>query len=93
MGQLLIGYTIVLKPDYKDGALYFGRHNNSSVSRSMHGTTRQIVNNIIIGLSEGFKKDLEIIGVGYQASVANSRLKLQLGYSHDIFFDVPEGIK
>ena len=63
------------------------------VSRSMHGTTRQIVNNIIIGLSEGFKKDLEIIGVGYQASVANSRLKLQLGYSHDIFFDVPEGIK
>ena len=82
-----------IKVDYKDGALYFGRHNNNSVSRSMHGTTRQIVNNIIIGLSEGFKKDLEIIGVGYQASVANSRLKLQLGYSHDIIFDVPEGIK
>ena len=59
----------------------------------MHGTTRQIINNMIIGLSEGFKKDLEIIGVGYQASVQGNRLKLQLGYSHDIFFDLPDGIK
>ena len=68
------------------------RVNDSSVSKSMHGTTRQIINNMVIGVSDGFKKDLEIVGVGYQASVQGNRLKLQLGYSHDIFFDFPDGI-
>ena len=58
----------------------------------MHGTTRQIVNNMIIGVTEGFKKELEIIGVGYQASIQGNRLKLQLGFSHDIFFDLPNGV-
>ena len=56
----------------------FNRIDNSSISRSMHGTTRQIVNNMIVGVSDGFKKELEIIGVGYQASVQGKRLKLQL---------------
>ena len=78
--------------DLKDGVLSFSRVDDSAVSRSMHGTTRQIVNNMIIGLTEGFKKELEIIGVGYQASIQGNRLKLQLGFSHDIFFDLPDGI-
>ena len=75
-----------------DGILNLNRIDDSASSRSMHGTTRQIIYNMIIGVNEGFKKDLEIIGVGYQASVQGSRLKLQLGYSHDIFFDFPDGI-
>ena len=79
--------------ELKDNVLTFNRVDNSAVSRSMHGTTRQIVNNMIIGVSEGFKKELEIVGVGYQASIEGNRLKLQLGFSHDIFFDLPEGIK
>ena len=78
--------------ELKDGILNFSRIDNSAVSRSMHGTTRQIVNNMIIGVTEGFKKELEIVGVGYQASIQGSRLKLQLGFSHDIFFDLPEGV-
>ena len=78
--------------ELKDGILNFSRIDNSAVSRSMHGTTRQIVNNMIIGVTEGFKKELEIIGVGYQASIQGSRLKLQLGFSHDIFFDLPDGV-
>ena len=82
-----------IKIDLKDDVLNFSRVDDSAVSRSMHGTTRQIVNNMIIGVTEGFKKELEIIGVGYQASIQNNRLKLQLGFSHDIFFDLPEGIK
>ena len=77
---------------FEDNFLTFKRSDDTSASRSMHGTTRQIVNNMIIGVSEGFKKDLEIVGVGYQASVQGNRLKLQLGYSHDIFFDFPDGI-
>ena len=75
-----------------DNVINIDRKDDSSVSKSMHGTTRQIINNMIIGVSDGFKKNLEIVGVGYQASVQGGRLKLQLGYSHDIFFDFPEGI-
>ena len=78
--------------DLKDGVLTFSRIDNSAVSRSMHGTTRQIINNMITGVTEGFKKELEIVGVGYQASIQGNRLKLQLGFSHDIFFDLPEGV-
>jgi len=78
--------------DLKDNILTFSRVDDSALSRSMHGTTRQIVNNMIIGLSDGFKKELEIVGVGYQASIQGNRLKLQLGFSHDIFFDLPEGV-
>ena len=76
----------------KDNILSFSRVDNSAVSRAMHGTTRQIINNMIIGVTDGFKKELEIIGVGYQASIQGSRLKLQLGFSHDIFFDLPDGV-
>ena len=81
-----------IKIKLNENVIYFERINDSSVSKSMHGTTRQIINNMVIGVSDGFKKDLEIVGVGYQASVQGSRLKLQLGYSHDIFFDFPDGI-
>tara|TARA_B100000287_G_C20485944_1_gene723080 strand:+ start:82 stop:618 length:537 start_codon:yes stop_codon:yes gene_type:complete len=76
----------------EDKILSFERIDDSSESRSMHGTTRQLVNNMVIGVSQGFKKELEIVGVGYQASIQGSRLKLQLGYSHDIFFDLPDGV-
>ena len=78
--------------ELKDNILSFSRVDNSAVSRAMHGTSRQVVNNMIIGVSEGFVKELEIVGVGYQASIQGSRLKLQLGYSHDIFFDLPENV-
>ena len=78
--------------DREGDFLTIKRIDNSSISRSMHGTTRQIINNMIIGVSEGFRKDLEIVGVGYQASVQGNRLKLQLGYSHDIFFDFPDSV-
>jgi len=81
-----------IEVDVKDNVLSFSRVDNSSVSRAMHGTTRQIINNMIIGVTEGFKKELEIIGVGYQASIQGNRLKLQLGFSHDIFFDLPDEV-
>ena len=57
------------------------------------GTTRAIVANIISGVTNGFTKTLELNGTGYRASVAGSKLKLELGYSHDINFDIPEDIK
>jgi large subunit ribosomal protein L6 len=60
--------------------------------RSMWGMSRTLVNNLVVGVSEGFKRDLEINGVGYRAAVQGRTLQLQLGYSHDIAFPIPEGI-
>ena len=77
----------------KDDNIFFERGDNNALNRSLHGTTRQIVNNMVVGVSAGFKKELEIVGVGYQANMEGNRLKLQIGYSHDIYFDLPEGIK
>jgi len=77
----------------KENNIFFERIDESALSRSLHGTTRQIVNNMVIGVSDGFKKELEIVGVGYQASMQGARMQLQIGYSHDIFFDLPEGVK
>ena len=57
------------------------------------GTTRAIVANAIIGVSEGFTKTLELNGTGYRASISGSKLKLQLGYSHDIEYDIPKEVK
>ena len=82
-----------IKTLIKDDNIFFERGDNSALNRSLHGTTRQIVNNMVVGVSAGFKKELEIVGVGYQANMEGNRLKLQIGYSHDIYFDFPEGIK
>ena len=81
-----------IKAEIKEDTILIGRIDNTSFSRSIHGTTRQILNNLVIGVSEGFEKELEIVGVGYQASLEGRRLRLQIGYSHDIYFDLPDGI-
>ena len=60
--------------------------------KSFHGLYRALLNNMIIGVVEGFKKELELVGVGYKASVQDNVLELSLGYSHSIFFSVPPEI-
>ena len=59
----------------------------------MWGTYRSLINNAVIGSSTGYEKILELVGVGYRAALKGNQLNLQLGYSHDINFDIPEGIK
>lgn len=61
--------------------------------RALHGLSRALVNNMVTGVSAGFVKDLEIQGVGFKAAVQGKTLKLNLGFSHDILFPIPEGIK
>ena len=75
-----------------DGTVLVNRNSDAREQRGIHGTTRQMIHNMVVGVSEGFSKELEIIGVGYQAQVQGTQLRLQLGYSHDIYFDMPEGI-
>ena len=81
-----------MKISENDGSIIVERPSDEREHRALHGTTRQMINNMVVGVSEGFSKELVIIGIGYQAQVKGNRLQLQLGYSHDIYFDMPEGI-
>ena len=62
-------------------------------TKRLWGMNRSLINNAVIGSSKGYEKILELVGVGYRASIKGNQLNLQLGYSHDINFDIPEGIK
>ena len=62
-------------------------------TKRLWGMNRSLINNAVIGSSQGYEKILELVGVGYRASLKGNQLNLQLGYSHDINFDIPEGIK
>jgi large subunit ribosomal protein L6 len=71
----------------------FERSDEHRKIRALHGLARALVNNMVVGVSAGFTKDLEIQGVGFKAAVQGKVLKLNLGFSHDILFPIPEGIK
>ena len=60
---------------------------------AMHGLARSLINNMVIGVTAGFKKELQIVGVGYKAALQGSKLNLSLGYSHPINYQIPEGVK
>ena len=68
------------------------RPNDENKTKAMHGLTRSLVNNMVIGVTDGFRKELEIVGVGYRAQVQGNVLKLSLGYSHDVEYAIPDGI-
>ncbi|HEY8134961.1 MAG TPA: 50S ribosomal protein L6 [Candidatus Limnocylindrales bacterium] len=75
-----------------DGTLRVERPNDEKKSRELHGLTRTLLNNMVIGVTEGFRKPLEITGVGYRAQLVGKKLQLNLGYSHPIEIDPPAGI-
>lgn len=68
------------------------RPNDEALSRSLHGLTRTLINNMIVGVKEEFKKELEINGVGYRVAKQGNNLNLTLGYSHPVIFEAPAGI-
>ncbi len=78
--------------EVKDSEVAITPRNNSKVSRSMWGMQRTMVSNLIEGVTKGFEKKLLIHGVGYRAQMKGKSLNLQLGYSHDINFVIPEGV-
>ena len=79
--------------EQKDGQIVVTRPNDLKRSRSLHGLTRTLINNMVVGVSQGYEKVLEINGVGYRASKAGNVLTLQLGYSHPVEMTDPEGIE
>ena len=68
------------------------RANEEKHTKQLHGTTRALINNMIIGVSDGFKKQLEIQGIGYKAALQGKNLVLTIGYSHDINYEIEDGI-
>lgn len=76
----------------EDGKIWVKPANDGKRARAMWGTVRSRIQNMVIGVSEGFTKNLEINGVGYRAAVQGQSLNLQLGFSHDVAYPIPEGI-
>jgi large subunit ribosomal protein L6 len=77
----------------EDGKVKVDPRNESKRARSMWGTSRTMVANLVTGVTKGFERKLEITGVGYRAAVQGKNLQLALGYSHDVVFPIPEGIQ
>jgi large subunit ribosomal protein L6 len=77
----------------KENQLIFTPANDSTEAKALWGTSRSLVNNIVIGVSTGFSKILELNGVGYRAAIKGKNLEMALGYSHPVIFDIPEGIE
>ena len=75
----------------EDGTVLVERPNDDRKNKALHGLTRSLINNMVIGVSEGFKKELEIVGVGYRAAKSGDGLELQLGFSHPVKVKAPEG--
>jgi len=76
----------------EDDVLSFDRPNNDRDIRALHGMARAMTNNMVVGCSEGFKKSLEIIGVGYRAAVKGKNIDLTLGFSHPVSYPLPDGV-
>lgn len=77
----------------EDGALTFAARGASKAARALSGTTRALVNNMVKGVSEGFEKRLELQGVGYRAQVQGRKITLQLGFSHPVVYELPDGVE
>ena len=91
-GELSQPVSPDLSVEIKDGTIRVNRPTNERNHRSLHGLTRTLINNMVVGVTEGFAKALAIEGVGYRAEMRGNTLVLALGYSHPIVFMPPEGI-
>ena len=91
-GELSVTKRPEVSVKIKDNEILVARADDSKEARSLHGLTRTLINNMLIGLTEGYKKSLEIVGVGYKVEVKGKKIVFNLGYSHPIYFYPPDGI-
>ncbi len=88
--QVPLGDDVTVEVD--DGKVTVTPRGKSKRARAMWGTTRSLIDNAVTGVSEGFTRHLDIVGVGYRAAVQGKNLQLQLGFSHDVIIPIPEGL-
>ena len=93
LGALALAQNALVKVENKAGVLTFVPANESREANAMSGTMRQLVNNMVNGVSKGFEKKLTLLGVGYKAQAQGAKLNLTVGYSHPVVMDMPAGIK
>lgn len=91
-GELSWNYPDKIKVSVNGGQISVERSGDSKVERALHGLARSIINNMVVGVTQGYRKVLEIVGVGYRAQVTGSKIVLSLGYSHPVEFELPEGV-
>lgn len=91
-GSLTVAISPRLTLEREGATLTVGRPSDNRLDRAQHGLARTLINNAIVGVTQGFTKNLEIKGVGFRCAVKGSVLELSLGYSHPIVFDPPAGI-
>lgn len=92
-GELEYMFSHELSLAVEDGSIVVARPSDEKAYRALHGTTRALISNMVIGVTEGFSKDLELVGVGYRANLEGKNLVLNVGYSHPVEFEPPEGIE
>ena len=92
-GTLSIAANALVKVVNEAGQVTFAPVDDSREANAMSGTLRQLVNNMVTGVTKGFEKKLTLVGVGYKAAAQGSKLNLAVGYSHPVNMDMPEGIK
>ena len=93
LGELSFRATEDVEITSEEGQIWVKPRNDSKRARSMWGTARARISNLVQGVSEGFTKNMEITGTGYRASVQGSNLNLQLGFSHEVRYPIPDGIE
>ncbi|MDP3424028.1 MAG: 50S ribosomal protein L6 [Burkholderiaceae bacterium] len=93
LGSLEVAQNRLVKVELTAGALTFVPTDDSREADAMSGTLRQLVGNMVQGVSKGFERKLTLIGVGYKAQATGSKLNLTVGYSHPVVFEMPAGIK
>ena len=91
-GELNVPQNALVQVKQDNGQLSFAPADASREANAMSGTMRQLVNNMVVGVSKGFEKKLTLIGVGYKAAASGSKLNLAVGYSHPVNFEMPAGI-
>ncbi len=92
-GELTQEVNEVISLEYADNVLTFSRPNDVKEVRSKHGLYRALIQNMITGVSEGYKVQLQMVGVGFRAAAQGQQLSLSLGYSHPIIFELPKEVK
>ena len=92
-GELVQAVNPAIEVSFEAGVLTLTRPTESKEHRAMHGLYRSLINNMVLGVSEGYKKELELVGVGYRVSNAGQLLDLSLGFTHNIYLQLPAEIK
>lgn len=91
-GEMEFTFSPSINLSFKDGEIIVTRPSDVREMRSLHGTTRSLIQNMIIGVTDGFQKELQLVGVGYRANMEGKNLVLNVGYSHSVEIEPPQGI-